>query len=219
MTFGMAALMGIMSVVPAFAGSVDVTANKGDAKVAFEALKDTEDSVDDADYWEALDGTFEAQDNARQTEVGVQQAMSYTVTIPSFISLDGSKAGTGEGNFNVTVDGDIAGTSKITVTPDLSAATEGVANGTVYESFADGEGTFPLKEDGGIKKDLKATITLADTDWTLATDANEEFVLTGAKTVHAGKVKAEGIKAGTYRNTIDFDVAYENSQAPVVVNP
>lgn len=198
-TMGLAMSLGVMSVVPAFAAT---TVNKD----AFEALQDNESSTEGVDYHDDLDGTFGTQDNAQSTEVGVQQAMSYVVTIPSFISLAGAKGAANEANFNVTVTGDISGEKQINVKPDLTLAqVDGVASGETYTAFTDGTGTFALKEDGGIKKDLVATITLADTDWAIKTDNKGDDTLEG---VHAGKVSVADLKAGTFRNTINFDVDY-----------
>jgi len=226
MTMGLTAIMGIMSVVPAFAATTDLTANDGDGKTAFEALQDNADSAESADYWKALDGTFADQDDARATEVGVQQSMSYTVTIPSFISLNGVKGADNKATFKVGVAGDIAGSSTITVKPDLTSTTEGVTNGTTYTAFdaASGTGTFALKEDGGVKKDLVATIKLKDTDWKIndkdtgdiaggtTTAGTADVIGADADTasIHMGEVSVASLKAGTWRNTINFDITYAN---------
>lgn len=236
----MAGLMTAMSVVPVFAGSDSVSTNDGEAKKKFEALKDNEVSEKDIDYWEALEGNFGGEDGTenqtRATEVGVQRGMSYKLTIPSFISLAGDKNAV-DGNkaeFYVIVDGDIGGKSKIEIKPNLAGAKESdVKSGETYVAFdanKDKTGTFPLKEDNGIKKDLVATITFEDVDWRVVADEdlyvvpetedtgevskrtidNSEYEVASERLYgeHTGTVEVAKLSAGKFRNTINFDVTY-----------
>lgn len=250
-SLGMAGLMTVMSVVPAFAdvtGSTDLTENNGNAKTTFEGLKDNEESEMGVDYWEALDGTFADQNDARATEVGVQRGMSYKLTIPSFISLSGAKndPNGNKAEFYVIVDGDIGGKSKINIAPDLAGAAEStVPSGETYVAFdanKDKTGTFPLKEDNGIKKDLVAKITFEDVDWEVKGDDlyvvpaegteskgthskkdidNTEFIVGSERLYgeHTGTVEVAKLSAGKFRNTINFDVTYTKDTTPEVTEP
>lgn len=233
-SLGLAGLMGAMSVMPAFAANgvtnvetltdgkagyvQDIDGNQIDpsAKAAFEDLEDNENSIADVDYYNGLEGDFADTAQSKETEVAVQQAMSYVLQLPAFISMNGAKGEANEAEFHIGLYADIAGSSTITAVPNLTGATEGVTNGTAYTAFADGSGTFPMKEDGAVKKDLVATIEIADTNWTIADDAENDVIgsfVDGTYTYkeHNGKVSVADLKAGTWRNTINFDVTYENS--------
>lgn len=243
-TLGMAGLMTAMSVVPAFAATEGLTANDGDNKVAFDALTDEQNSDEGTDYWKGISTTDENSQISfgedpvtldKSTEVGVQQAMSYTVTIPSFISLNGTKdaAGGNKAEYYVAVEGDIAGSSVITVLPNLTSAiaaqdehTDTKVADAGYTDFAltgdtnNGTGSFPLFEQGGVKKDLKATITFNDVDWAMETDktteANAPERLKAKPTslddtTHKGEISVANLSAGIFKNTINFDVTYTNS--------
>lgn len=265
-TLGMAGLMAAMSVVPAFAAPTDGVENRedGTAYQAFEDLKDNETSEKGVDYWKTIDSADESSGLGfgtdetpfettldKNTEVGVQQGMSYMVTIPSFISLAGDKtAADHEAAFYVAVIGDIAGNSEITVKPNLTNAIKRAPENerANYSDFYATTGTFPLQEDGKMKKDLVATIELKDVDWTIDTDGTQNDTELGdveqrlgvamnkvkgyttdtkfadlETTVgaHAGIVSVEKLSAGKFRNTINFDVTYtkDTTTTPEVTEP
>lgn len=236
-SLGLAGLMGAMSVMPAFAADnvetlvagkagmvqdVDGAEIDPSAKSIFEALEDNENSADGVDYYNGLEGDFADTAQSKETEVAVQQAMSYVVQLPAFISVGQDDC---EVEYHAGLYADVASSSTITIKPNLTNAAEGVANdANTYAAFADGTGSFPLKEDGGLKKDIKATITLDDIDWSLKTatidDADGNDIIGAAPAAdgeaytyveHNGTVTVEGLSAGTWRNTINFDVTYENS--------
>lgn len=253
-TLGMAGLMTAMSVVPAFAAPEALTAKGGQltegqtytdggAYKQFDGLADDQDSIADVDYWQ--DETYGGEGGkefgvagSKSTEVGVQQAMSYTVTIPSFISLNGAKGDptANKAEYYVAVEGDIAGSSVITVLPNLTSAidSKGDADSTTYAPFAatgidavtgtsetavSGTGEFPLIEEGGIKKNLKATITLSDVYWNMKKDVGTgdvQMLKTGEDARHMGEISVANLSAGTFKNTINFDVAYTNSATATV---
>ena len=107
---------------------------------------------------------------------------TFTVTIPKKITLSGeTKAGT----YNVTCNGDIAGTEFISVAPAAS---------------------FDMTQKG--KADVTATVTQETTkfradNYTTELIAGEAKMATGA----TGSITADGITSGSWNGTFNFAIA------------
>lgn len=201
MTFGLAGMMAMMSIVPAFAAPGSYGAAYGAAGVdSTEAVEyNNELGLEYNDAWTGV-----AQDD---TEVLVSQASSFTVKIPKKITLAGKKGVENKADFEVTVNANVPGDLVINVAPNTASKTKLDGSATQENDFADGSGTFAMLEKAGVKKNITATITQADTTWTVADDNDGLGVEGITNAAHAGKVVVENLSSGEWSNNINFDIA------------
>lgn len=201
-TIGLMMSLGVMSAVPAFAATTNIVGSE----------------QSESTYTDAFDGDF-ANEITKNTEVEVRQAEYFSVVAPIKLTLDGKKDKDNKVDFNVTVTGDIDGDSIITVVPKLDdaikAQSDRQADGVTYAEFDNGTGSFPLIESGGKKKDLKATLSLTDTDWAIDTDLLDTDGVQTLSGVHAGSISVAKLTAGKFTNTMSWKVNI-NSVTPTV---
>lgn len=193
MTMGMAGLMAAMSVSSAFAASGDAYGSAG-----INSVENVEyyDEAEYADAWTGVDGA--------ETLVEVSRASSFTVIIPKKIVLEGSKDAENKADYSVTVTADIPGNAQINVAPNTASKTILDGSATQDNNFADGTGSFAMLEKSGVKANLTAQITQADTSFTIADDGVDDAITAVEK---AGKVTVENLSAGEWSNTINFDIS------------
>lgn len=124
-----------------------------------------------------------AADSTQQTAtVKYSNSYSYTVTIPSEITLD---TDTKSGKYDITVSGNISTAKKVTVTPfDEVSNVDGV--------------NIAMKLKGGTNADMVAATITQPTDWS-ATEVS-------AKTVKQGSISAPNLSYGDWEGTITFDI-------------
>jgi len=207
LNLGLASLITVISVVPAFAASGDAYGNSGTTsslEVKYNTVSDgfaTDIDYDTVDYEAAWNGV--AQD---ETEVIVSQAASFDVKIPKKITLLGTKGAANEAAYDITVNGNVPGDLVINVAPNTASAKTGGTQENNFDKTA-GSGTFAMLEKAGIKKDITATITQADTTWTISDDGDGASVESITSATHAGKVAVANLTAGEWSNTINFDIS------------
>lgn len=127
------------------------------------------------------------------SDVTYTQDSSFTVSIPKKIILDSNKSAA----YHVNVTGDIYGDQTITVTPDTEITlTDKNGKGTVTATVAQDDNVFECA-------DIKAV--------------SESGEMVG-KTVE-GSITAEGLTAGEWEGTLNYNVALENigNETPVAL--
>lgn len=124
-----------------------------------------------------------------ECNVYVSQGQSFCVTVPAFISLKGDKDAENSSEFSIKCSGDISGTDIIKVVPSVSS--------------------FAMKEDGGIKRDLTAEITLVDETGEFSIEKDGEEELISGVVREGNKIVVENLTAGTWRGTFDWSITTE----------
>lgn len=194
LTMGLSGILAISSVIPALA------APAGNITDSVESV--TYNAESGQSYEGAWDGKV-----SEETKVEVNLGSTFTVKIPVKLVMSGKRGEANKVDYLVTVDGDVAGDVTINVLPNTSHQNSKALE--VENDFKDGHGTFALKEKAGIKKDIIATITQADTTWTMADDGTDDG--TGAASIvsvaKTGSVEVENLSAGEWTNIINFDVS------------
>lgn len=149
---------------------------------------------------------------SKATKVEVEQGASVSVKVPFKIVLDGTKGAENDATYEVTVKGDIDGDTQINVVPNTATTVknDGLSGEAAAQedNFSGGTGTFKMAEKAGVKKAITATITQADTSWTMADDGTDDG--SGAASLDAtknGTVKVENLSAGQWSNDIGFDIS------------
>ena len=188
----LAGLMTVMSVMPVMAAPAG---NISTSSKSVEYNADAGNAYDEA--WD----TSVKED----TEVLVSRGSTFTVKVPKKIILLGTKGATNDADYDVTVDGDIPGNVTINVVPNTASKTKLDNSTSQTDNFADGSGTFEMLEKAGIKNNITATITLADTTWTIEDDGDANDLIT--EVVKSGNVSVANLSAGEWSNTINFDIS------------
>ncbi len=122
----------------------------------------------------------------QNTEVEVVRAATFKVTIPKKIVLDGARGAANDADYNVTVVADIPGDEQVTVAPAVS--------------------TFEMSEAGGVKANITATVTQADTTWSVADDGMDALAA-DAGVIKAGNVSVANLSAGEWSGNFDFNIS------------
>lgn len=139
------------------------------------------------------DITTSTYENTSEAEVYATRSSTFSVIIPKVITLDGD---TKQGEYQVAVKGDIAGSQKVSVTaPDTFVMSE--QNASVAQ-----------------KDDVTASISGAKTEWTQSEIKADTYDGTGTT---VGVVSAGGITAGSWKGTFDFNILLSNEN-DVAVN-
>lgn len=188
---GLAGLMTVMSVMPVMA------APAGNISTS------TKDVTYNADAGSEYDEAWN-KSVKEDTEVLVSRGSTFTVKVPKKIVLVGTKGAANDADYDVTVDGDIPGDVTINVVPNTASNTKLDGSTTQTDNFADGSGTFAMLEKSGVKNNITATITLADTSWTIEDDGVDDMITEVAK---SGNVSVANLSAGEWSNTINFDIS------------
>jgi hypothetical protein len=187
----MAAAMMMSMSVPAFAAVTNNTTSE-----ASSTYFNTDDDYAKADVDDAY-SSYNSADKQGDTEVEVVQASTLKITIPKKIVLDGTRNAS-DGNkasYDVTVnDGNIPGDVVVNIVPKGTAE-------------ADGKQTFAMKEAGGKKKDLTATITPGDTTWTITDDGTGDAEAITDATHDGNSVEVANLSAGEWAGTFNFDIS------------
>lgn len=211
----MAVMMAAASIAGAGAMPAFAAPTKGNTSTEAVTYFDT-DGTSEA----AGDALFDVTDDvfddtvSKSTKVEVEQGASVSVKVPFKIVLDGTKGASNDATYEVTVKGDIAGDTQINVVPNTATVEKNAGKSGVAAAQADnfskdtGTGTFKMAETAGIKKAITATITQADTSWTMADDGSDDG--SGAATLDAtktGTVEVANLSAGQWSNDIGFDIS------------
>lgn len=212
--------MAIMMAAASMAGTLAVPAfaaptkgNTSSEKVTYYKNDGTTEDVNSETsmLFDVTDGAYGGT-VSKATKVEVEQGASVSVKVPFKIVLDGTKGAENDATYQVTVKGDIAGDTQINVVPNTATTVknEGLSGEAAAQAdnFADGSGTFKMAERAGVKKAITATITQADTSWTMADDGSDDG--SGAASLNAtkeGTVKVVNLSAGAWSNDIGFDIS------------
>ena len=124
--------------------------------------------------------------DTKNTEVEVTRAATFKVTIPKKIVLNGTRGEKNDADYKVTVVADIPGDETIHVAPAVS--------------------TFKMKEAGGVKTDIDATITQAVTTWSVADDGMDALAA-DAGVAKDGNVEVANLSAGAWSGNFDFNIS------------
>ena len=212
--------MAIMMAAASMAGTLAVPAfaaptkgNTSSEKVTYYKNDGTTEDVNSETsmLFDVTDGAYGGT-VSKATKVEVEQGASVSVKVPFKIVLDGTRGAENDATYQVTVKGDIAGDTQINVVPNTATAVKnsGLSGEAAAQenNFADGSGTFKMAERAGVKKAITATITQADTSWTMADDGSDDG--SGAASLNAtkeGTVKVVNLSAGAWSNDIGFDIS------------
>ena len=212
--------MAIMMAAASMAGTLAVPAfaaptkgNTSSEKVTYYKDDGTTEDVNSETsmLFDVTDGAYGGTVN-KATKVEVEQGASVSVKVPFKIVLDGTRGAENDATYQVTVKGDIAGDTQINVVPNTATTVKnsGLSGEAAAQedNFADGSGTFKMAERAGVKKAITATISQAETSWTMADDGSDDG--SGAASLNAtkeGTVKVVNLSAGAWSNDIGFDIS------------
>ena len=210
----LAAVIGLSSVVPAFAavtpadGLLNATGEYANSTGSIVADKDAVDinGVVGKDttqgkysqYDTVVDGYPGTTMDETKSEVNVYAtvAPSYSIKIPKTIILSAS----GLGLYDIGVKGDMTGAQVLTIRPD-----DKIADTTETDFYMSEQNAFVGKKD-----DIVAVVEQSKTEWVWS-DINKSDYTWLAE---AGKITAEDISAGSWAGTFDFVISM-NIEEPV----
>ena len=158
-------------------------------------------SEEEVGYYEPIEGKVDGTEDSKAADVYAIVGSTYQVTIPKVIVLSGASK---NATYNVDVDGDIAGNEYVLVKPAESVTMKQKGKADVTGTITQATTKFYAKNNTATMAAGSILMNALDTD-TVSPKTEEDV-----KSEASGTVDAQGLTAGKWSGTFNFDIQLIN---------